>query len=112
MTATITNPLTNDRDSIHLDTAKAIDILSEFAHDCANESESECDAWGLYNYVFPANSFDDVFLLLMNNAGLKESRAKGELHFELKEKEDNDIVDAIVLTAGYLDIQQVIYFQG
>lgn len=111
MTTTISNPFLNERPTVRHASETLLATLYEFTHDCANKCESDCDAWGIDNYVFPASSFDDCVLLLLNNPDFKESCEKGELHFEIQEKADGDDIDAVRLKAGYLDIQQVIYFE-
>lgn len=111
MTATISHPFLNDRVSVHHKPETLIHTLHEFSADCANECESDCDAWGADNLVFPSDSFGDCVAFLLSDDTLKDSHSKGELHFEILEKEDGDLCDAVILKGGYLDIQQAIFFE-
>lgn len=113
MNAIITQPqqeFTHQNTPLFFEADKVLSHLMDFAADCANEDESECDAWGYNDLVFPASAYSEAVALLTSNPTLLASRKSGDLHFELLEVEDGDEVDAVILKGGYLEIQQGIYF--
>lgn len=105
-----TNEFEHQNVPINLKAESAFYLIAEFAADAAKRDERQCDTWGINDIVLPSKAFDIAFLYLMNNEYMKESRQKGELHFELMEVEDGDPIDAIILKGGYSNIQQAIYF--